>query len=401
MAEYLIFEGNIDRLEQKLKTIENKCTKYGCEFTYSRKGEEFKVIRDEDGEEHLTRFIVVEAEGTAIVNGWRFVATIEHTSNGNIIRQMDQTVSVPTKYRSTDPVCEHCNTLRRRKDTYIVYNEASDEWKQVGKSCLMDFTKGLDADAAARYISWFDTLIQGESIGSSVAITNYYPIGEILEYAAECYKHFGYQRAGSEYPTSTRTLYYYLYQHGSLFGSSEFFDDIRDQIKSVDFDASSNAKYVIDMLQWIRTVDDIDSDYMHNLTTLCKDTCVSSRNFGLLVSLVPTYNRYLKQKDNEIKQAEVRAKEAAMSEHIGKVRDRLNIEVAEAELLTTVSNLYGISYLYKFKDANGNVFTWFTSCMIEVERKFNIVGTVKEHTTYRGVKQTVLTRCKVMYKEAA
>ena len=90
-----------------------------------------------------------------------------------------------------------------------------------------------------------------------------------------------------------------------------------------------------------------------------------------------------------------------MSEHVGKVKDRLTIEVAEAKLLTTVSNLYGTSYLYKFKDANGNVFTWFTSCMIEVERKFNIVGTVKEHTTYRDVKQTVLTRCKVMYKEAA
>lgn len=400
MAEYLIFEGNIDRLEQKLKAIENKCKKYGCEFTYSRKGEEFKVIEDGDGVEHLTRFIVVEAEGTAIVNGWRFVATIEHTSNGNIIRQMDQTVSVPTKYRSTDPVCEHCNTLRRRKDTYLVYNEASDEWKQVGKSCLMDFTNGLDADAAARYISWFDTLIQGESIGSSVAITNYYPIGEILEYAAECYKHFGYQRAGSEYPTSTRTLYYYLYQHGSLFGSSEFLDDIRDQIKSVDFDASRNKQFVTEMLKWIRSSED-DSDYMYNLITVCKEYCVSRRNLGLLVSLVPTYKKYLNKLDKEIKQAEARAKEAAVSEYVGEVKARLTIEVAEAELVTSFDTQFGFTFLYKFKDSSGNVFTWFTSCMIELDRKFDILGTVKEHTTYKDVKQTVLTRCKVVYKEAA
>lgn len=43
--KYAIYEGNIDRLEKKLKRISNKCKAYGCDFHYEQTGEEFRGIK--------------------------------------------------------------------------------------------------------------------------------------------------------------------------------------------------------------------------------------------------------------------------------------------------------------------------------------------------------------------
>jgi hypothetical protein len=67
--------------------------------------------------------------------------------------------------------------------------------------------------------------------------------------------------------------------------------------------------------------------------------------------------------------------------------------------------------IYKFTDADGNVFVWKTTGSVGEDRTDNIgrdyfykpengesvkvSGTIKEHNEYRGEKQTVLTRCKV------
>lgn len=75
--KYAIYEGNIDRLEKKLKRISNKCKAYGCDFHYEQTGEEFRELKDEKGNKHTARFVLVEAEGTAIINDWEFIAELE------------------------------------------------------------------------------------------------------------------------------------------------------------------------------------------------------------------------------------------------------------------------------------------------------------------------------------
>ena len=83
--KYAIYEGNLDRLEKKLKRIFNKCKAYGCDFHYEQTGEEFRELKDEKGNKYTARFVLVEAEGTAVINDWEFVAELEHTEKGNII----------------------------------------------------------------------------------------------------------------------------------------------------------------------------------------------------------------------------------------------------------------------------------------------------------------------------
>ena len=72
MERYAIPEENMERLKKKLATIKKKCSQYGCEFVFNEVGEEFREVLTEDGMKQTIRFILVEAEGCAVVNGWQF-----------------------------------------------------------------------------------------------------------------------------------------------------------------------------------------------------------------------------------------------------------------------------------------------------------------------------------------
>lgn len=194
---YEIFEGNMPRLQKKLTRIQNKCTAYGCEFSYKELGESFKKVKDEEtGLVHTAKFITVEVSGTARVSDWEFIATIEHSKPINIIRSFRPEVEIPESYYTADTRCDHCNTKRNRKDTYLIRNTVNGEFKQVGKTCLKDFTKGLSAEAVTAYVSWFDELIKGEQ--PTPGFKPYYPVAEVLQYAVESVRLYGYTKTYSE-----------------------------------------------------------------------------------------------------------------------------------------------------------------------------------------------------------
>lgn len=189
---YSILEANMERLEKKLTRIQNKCKKFGCSFTYEKVGEEFKTLKDERGVEYKAKFILIEAEGKAVLNDWVFVASVQHTEKGNIINSTGCSIEVPERYYTSEPICEHCNSKRARKDTYIVMNQVTGEFKQVGKSCLKDFTQGMDASMIAQYYSFFDELVKGEEPWQGCWIEPHYDLKEFLCYVSECIRCFGY-----------------------------------------------------------------------------------------------------------------------------------------------------------------------------------------------------------------
>ncbi len=87
--------------------------------------------------------------------------------------------------------------------------------------------------------------------------------------------------------------------------------------------------------------------------------------------------------------------DAGTSRYIGKVGDRLEMDVT-CKKASVSQSIYGISYFYVFEDSEGNVYTWGTSARsLDEGVQYHLKGTVKDHTTYRNVCQTVLTRCKV------
>lgn len=398
MMQYSIFEGNMERLEKKLTRISNKCKQFGCEFSYRQLGEEFKELKDEQGNKYTARFIIVEADGKAVVNGWKFIASVEHTEKGNIINRIGD-IEVPERYYTSDAFCEHCNSKRYRKDTYIVMNETTGEFKQVGKSCLNDFTNGLSAEAVTHYISLFDELIQGEVPWGGRG-ERYYKTETILRYVAETIKHFGYVRTqDSGRSTANRSFDYYCVDFGGGWMMEQVRKELTKEMEAVGFNADSDdtVQNVADALNWVMSQEQ-DNNYMHNLKTACSLEYVTGRNLGILASLFPTYNRELEYQAEKAERERQRAAERASeanSQHIGKVGDRITFNVHSVLCLTSWETEWGITRVYKFVDDDGNVYTWKTSTFMTEDEVKTIKGTVKEHKEYKGIKQTELTRCKV------
>lgn len=100
----------------------------------------------------------------------------------------------------------------------------------------------------------------------------------------------------------------------------------------------------------------------------------------------------------EAKQAERAPKTA--SEYVGNIGDTIAATVTLAGIHTykTHFTYYGeTNYIYKFTDGNGNTLVWKTATWQEIREgeTYNLKGKVKEHSEYKGDKQTVLTRCKI------
>ena len=407
MGQFKIHESNIDRLEKKLTRIQNKCHKYGCDFRYERVGEVFEEKKIDEDTSIIQRYILVEAEGRAVVNGWKFIATIDHSNNsGNILRQVDDSVEVPSRYYTCEPFCEHCKSNRSRKDTYVVYNEETKEFKQVGSNCLCDFTGGYNAEWAASYISAYDELIHGEAPCEGCHFTKYYDTEELLRYTVEIVNNIGYRGSNAyEYgqlPTKTEVIYSIWFDHGKTINLSKAdIDRILDY--RTRFNPDYNSKELVEevqkVLEYVKSMDETSS-YVHNLKVLANEPYVDSKNIGYVVSMVSCYNKYVEKVIEQAKRAEQNAKEASESNYIGKEKDRITItNIDSISVVTSWETQYGLTIRYKIIDTNGNVIMWDSSSGIAGDPVQSITGTVKKHDEFRGVKQTWITRCRVKYVE--
>ena len=394
MTQFAIYEGNMPKLMKKIERIRNKCNKYGCDFHFAETGEEFRRVTLKDGRDVVVRSVIVEAEGTAIVNGWKFIGSVEHTEKGNIIRKIAD-VKVPDKYYTTDPICEHCHTNRYRKDTYIIMNDSTGEFKQVGKACLKDFTGGMSIESATQYMSLLNCL-EEESNNYSINLSSvkfYVDTREYLRYVAEAIKHFGFVRTDCGYSTKDRALDYFNIEHDGKFTSNEE-ARIKSEMKAVSFNANDedNYKLVDEALNWLNNTE-YDSDYIYNLKVACSLDYVSYRHLGIVASIFPTYTRELEHLAKLAEREE--AAKNSTSKYVGSIGDRVVVCAESIECITSWPNQFGVTRLYKIVDKSGNVYIWKTGNFVDETSGVTIRGTVKSHNEYEGILQTELTRCKI------
>lgn len=402
MERYLVYEGHMEDLMKKVNTIKNKCRKFGCDFHFAQVGQELKEVKDLDGNIITCKFIIVEAEGTAIINGWEFVASVEHTEAGNIFSKALTNIEIPERYRNTDSICEHCNSNRTRKDTFIIRNTETGEFKQVGKSCLKDFTCGMSASTAVWFASIKDIFTEAESAPISCGWhQRYFDTMEVLQYTAETIRHFGYSKSENKGDSTKDRMEKFMnvdfgYTRWML---DEEIEHIKQTMKQVGFNPNSEeaVKMAKEAVEWIQS-QETRNDYMHNLKVATALEYTTCSRFGLLVSLFPTANRELELQAKRKKEAE----QGRLSDHVGQVGDRLQIEVESVKCVTSWESCfngytYTTTYVWKITGTDGNIYTWKTSKWLdeEVPPRF-IKGTVKEHKVFREVKQTELTRCTIL-----
>ena len=403
---YEIYEGYMEDLNKKVTRIKNKCKKFGCDFTFEEVGEVWKPIQvhwnpvTQEAKFEDFRYVVVEAEGTALINGWEFIASIDHTQSGNIFRKAmtDEEVEIPERYRTSKPYCEHCNSSRSRKNTFIVRNTENGEFKQVGRNCLCDYTHGLSVECATFMASLRSIFEEEENRGYEAGggvWKPWYKTTEILQMAAEWIRHYGYQKTTDAYgeynPDSTKNRVSDIYDISRGIDRKDL-EGTRKMLEKVNYDDGSEeaVKTATEAIKWVLENED-NSDYIGNLKVLAKNEYVERRHFGLLCSMIQAYRRDIEKKEK----AEREAKENRLSEYIGTIGERIEIEVVNANCVAVWETQFGVTHIYKFKDADGNIAVWKTGNHINTEKVTHIKGTVKTQEKYNGIKETTLTRCKV------
>lgn len=381
MSRYIIPEENLAKLTAKLVPIRNKSVKYGCPFKFVVLGDVYKDFTI-DGVTVTLKCKEVEAEGYARINGWEFVGIIEHTEAGNVIRNTTS-YEVPDMYYTAPCRCDHCNTLRLRKDTYLVRDTDTGEFKQVGKNCLKDFTGGLDAELIT-YICTFISECEtySEPLCSLSSCNRYEAVEDILRVACEIIKLHGYVKTVNEEcePSTKDRVIGYLTNHV-----------VSEKDKYIECESDYAKDLTSSVLEYFRNSSD-SSEYMINVRTLLSNEYASWRDIGYIVSAVPSYLRYKKQEDE-------RKQNLGSSEYYGTVGDKVTLtEVRSVRLVTSYETVYGLTYIFQIIDSCGNVFIWRTSKYIDTDKALaKIAGTIKSHEEYRGIKQTELTRCKFEY----
>jgi hypothetical protein len=382
---YSIPERNVDSFETKVAQLIKRATKlHSVPITVTKVSEEFKTI-----DKKIIKFVnfSVKGENPAIA-GWKFLASLDILPEvGTVVRGVPGEDIPKFLYEVTASRCDHCQGDRYRVNHYAVQNISRGEVKIVGSTCLKDFV-GHNVNAMLSYKELLSSITEAaeeaeESYGSHRI---YIDLPGYLAFVAHSIKENGWiPRKASEVLNVTATADIAL----TLYLAVKDRKGPSDEAKELANKAIAWAKALT------FTSDKALSDYEINLAMLAKAEYVPEKATGIAASLIPAYARSIG--------LDVSKKfEKIVSEYIGKVGDKLTLTLTIQKHNSYEGN-YGISHQYIMRDPTGNAIVWWASKGIrdgnyDVDSGdvVTLKGTVKKLEEYNGVRQTVLTRCKVL-----
>lgn len=394
---YYIHEDFFPSVEKKLNRIANKCKKYGNPFTFDVLGSE---MRQDKGIWH--KFIIVEVEGTAHIDNWEFVATLDIRANGNIIRRYNTEVEIPECYKTSPNICDHCRSARPRKNLYLIRNTESGEFKQVGGSCLNSYTNGLDLEYVVSWIDGLRRLEEYSGVFYGAGGRTYHNVKEVIFYAHVITEKIGYLK--NDYYSdslSTKGMVSTMLRSDIYAGTVEkrvelLNNQLKDHLFEVSFTVSDFAydpKKIQPVIDYYKGLED-NSEFNHNVKVILEEGYAEYKDLGYLCYLPQGYAKHI---EREIERA---TRLTEKHEHWGEVGKRYkNVPVRNIRKAGCYETVYGLMYVWNIVTEDGTILTWKTSNFPEGEISA-VTFTVKEHGEYKGTKQTIVTRCKFESKAA-
>lgn len=354
--------------------------------------------------------------------GWDFVAVVEHLSTGNVVSRCPghEETEIPANYRTDAPTCDHCGTVRRRIETFIVRDE-SGTFQRIGRTCLRDFTGHNVAGLAGRLsvwreiygalTGWSDEDERGAGGRMAILTASFVAwVCLVVEAEGRFYSKKMADTTGCEATANTA------------------WRALHDAKGSPSVENRSKAA---ELLEWVADTTDTN-DYMSNLRVACAEETIRDRRIGLVASVYGAHERAL---GREVARKAEQA--TRINEYMGAPGDKFGRKLSSKdkkagatahpaltvtlEKIITIEGHYGTSYLHVFRSAEGHTLKWFGSedaaydlrwsyetvgqslrgnditqsveCF-PVGSTFEIAATVKACDEYKGTKQTVLTRVK-------
>lgn len=387
--KHTIYASQAQEATKRLDRIAKKAAKYNVPFSYTVSEEHpQKVVVKVIGPDCRTAETIhtytvaavdidINCESFIRANGWTVCAKIEHGDQGNIVTPYGFE-QVDKSWYTAPARCDHCGTNRARAVTFMCRHEDG-QVRQVGSSCLKDYT-GIAPSMAILFAEITDifpsTMDCTEDEFAARGGVKMYDVAEVLAFACDAVKANGYIK--SDYPNSTR---------------SQVAERIKAHTEATEA-SKAKAEAIID---WLTHLLDEQPDFIgieRDCVALAKSGWAKMHHFGRLAYMPVAYDRYMERKQAEEQKEAAAAAARSSSDFVGNVGERISFMADTAKLVTSWTTIYGSTYLYKFTDMAGNVYIWKASRTIREKPGLVITGTVKEHSTYDGIKQTVLTRCK-------
>lgn len=306
--------------------------------------------------------------------GWTFVAAVDKTSAGAVIRTAPGAPAVENCSIEAG-ICEHCGTARYRRHTYLVLS-ASGELKQVGKTCLKDFLGWdttpvfIDEEALEEELLSAWSSQQGRSFD--------YDLLDVARIAFALTDRFGYKSAQA-LGASTKSEVLEVLHHGK--GAEELLDQLEGHIL--------DDEQVDSRLEVVRQSLTQPDGFEANLAAILAGEVVEHGHLGLAATVGLVYNRA------------VGAREVILheSQWLGTVGERLEVS-GKVTMVREIAGYYGTTLLVGVSVGAGDRVKMFTTAAwadaAEVGDQVRLAGVVKAHEEYEGKRETVLKRPKML-----
>jgi hypothetical protein len=430
---YFIPEGNIKQFETRIARLIKRAAKLGSALAYTIDRNDF---RDEkvkftaaDGkvsEVYVRRFRVEVVGDEPKYAGWKFIGTLEHTDEGNVLRMVPGEIA-PPQYRECAPFCEHCKLKRVRKDTFLV-RHGTGTTTQVGSNCLADFLGHENPQALAQLAAILVNLNELTELAEDahwmggggayitkdrqdlivfLSIVAEIVIQENQFWSRSAVKRIEEKRGPNARVPEVTAWRAARYMHPSRedyieadkFKPTEAAMNLADEarewvLREFGMPLPEEGGYDAIKAALLHTGRPELNDFEHNLLVVAKGEFCERRTFGIAAYIIEAFRKA----HNMIPE---RKKPVYSNQHFGAVGQRFpKLEVLVEKVVTWNSEFHGPASLFKMRTPEGHLVIWRTynvsedNDMIEGKR-YVIAATVKRHGEYNGDKQTEMSRVKV------
>lgn len=402
----MIFTVPVVYLEDAKKLIEKQCKKLdsiGVQHTESYGTPYFITVNISGikGQEQRVEVVDVEFTSSDIykIKGFEVIAVLEHPVSDNDNREnlvylignnnvSKSDIEILQRLKSN---CSHCHTKRIRKKTVILYSETQDKLIQVGLSCLNNYL-GVDISGKLDRMSDIERLLSDEldkldimngsqpwsGINKNLNVGN---ISAIMVMAYEKYK---------ESMLNTKEVVEKLPEYTKLYNS------LSTQERMTYLEKGNN------IVNRFASLESVEGGFELNLRALCRNYFIRRNNVRMAAWIPAIYNKITTKAAKDKKYAEEWEKKSSESEYYGNEGDKLGEIKVTCERLLTTKEVYvneyntAVSYVYSLKRGN-NWFIWSTGNVLKDGVEYTLKGgRINKHQEYNGLKQTVISRCKIV-----
>ena len=395
-----IRKANVDELIANIEKMNKKCRKLNCEemkLTFDNEHTKSFNHHPVSGRTLISPMIVEYVDAhleyeIPVIDGWELIATLDIYPGENDNQVLVSAVpekEVPEHYKNRNEIaCEHCGWNRNRYHSVLLQNTESNEYKEVGSTCVKDFMghdprgflfmASIDFPAIASF--------KDEYVGSYGRRLYAYGLKEVLVFTSAVIKKHGWMSKGKAYQLECESSASKVWDN--LEPSADVMKHRKENLVKTDDDDVAVAEATI---EYFENVDATDNDYLTNCQKIATLGYVPSKYMGFACSMVSSYQRVLNDKVK--KEAE---EKLPPSNWVGEIGDRLK-DVRVKVVFTKVmpDRGWGESMLYIFRDALGNEYkTFYSGYKFNYDKDDEILltGTVKKHDEFKGKKSTMLNR---------